>query len=54
LDAAVTFDSQPKRGLMRFEAILQRLLHLRQDLLGQLQQNFALRSKTQRLAFAYK
>jgi len=40
--------------LLRLIAGLQRAANLRQHLIGQLQQNFPLRRKTQRLAFTHK
>ncbi|ANI29598.1 hypothetical protein PL78_07115 [Yersinia entomophaga] len=50
----MAFNSDPQGRLMGFFAGLQCLFDLRQDLLGQLQENFSLSSETQRLAFTYK
>ncbi len=54
LNAAVAFDGDAQRGLMRLVAGLQRLLDLREDLLRQLQQDLALGSEAQGLALAHE
>ena len=54
LNAAVALNGDAQRRLIRLVARLQRLLDLRQHLLRQLQQNFALRREAQRLAFAHE
>jgi len=40
--------------LLRFATVLKRTVNLRQHLIGQLQQDLALRRKAQRLTFTYK
>jgi hypothetical protein len=50
----VAFDGDTQPGLLRLIAILQGAADLRQDLIGQLQQDLSLRRKAQRLTFTYK
>jgi len=54
LNAAVAFNGDAKRGLLRLVAGLQRAGDLRQHLIGQLQQDLALRRKAQGLTLAHK
>jgi len=54
LNTAMTFDGDAKGSLLRLMARLQRLGYLRQHLVRQLQQDFTLRGKAQRLAFTYE
>jgi len=51
LNTAVTLDGDTQLGLLRFIALLQRSVDLRQYLRRQLQQDLSLRRKAQRLAF---
>jgi len=50
----VTLNGDAQGGLLRLVAGLQRAGNLRQHLVRQLKQNFALRRKAQRLALAHK
>jgi len=54
LNAAVAFDGDAQAGLLRLIAGLQRAADLRQHLIGELQQDLALRREAQRLAFAHE
>jgi len=54
LNTAMALNSDAQRGLLRLIAGLQRAANLRQHLIRQLQQNFTLRRKAQRLAFPHK
>jgi len=54
LNAAVAFNGDAKRGLVRFVTCLKRPAYLRQNLLGKLQQNFTLRRESQWLTFTNK
>jgi len=54
LNTAMAFDGDTQPGLLRLIAILQGAADLRQDLIGQLQQDLSLRRKAQRLTFTYK
>ncbi|CQU30173.1 Uncharacterised protein [Salmonella enterica subsp. enterica serovar Typhi] len=54
LNTAMTFNSDAQTSLLRFVARLQRTADLRQHLVCQLQQNFPLRRKAQRLAFTHE
>lgn len=49
LNTAMAFDGDTQPGLLRLIAILQGAADLRQDLIGQLQQDLSLRRKAQRL-----
>jgi len=54
LNTAVALNGDPQRRLLRFIAGLQRAANLRQDLICQLQQNFALRGEAKRLTLTDK
>jgi len=54
LNATVALNRDAKRGLLRFITGRKCTRHLRQHLIGQLQQNFSLRREAQRLALTHK
>jgi len=54
LNTAMAFDGDTQTSLLRLIAILQGAADLRQHLVGQLEQDFTLRRKAQRLTFTHK